>query len=243
MMKRFIAALIAIAMLASLMPVSFADQGGQKHYNGLVGADSPAYKLKIIIQDLDVFLTFNNTDKLGKQMDILEERLAEAEDAADENDTDAYEAATDEYLNTLNDINGTLQAEGVTEEDADGVVPLLLHHQEVFYGIADSDTTPLVIQDRTVLVNGEFMKIKNGMPFYYYNGAAYFIPPGQRKNMEKNTANGIYNGSKVPPGLAKKGYENPELTIDNGSKAWPWDQIPYPTSKKNNNGNGRGNNK
>ncbi len=235
MMKRFIAALIAIAMLASLMPVSFADQGGQKHYNGLVGADSPAYKLKIMIQDLDVFLTFNNTDKLGKQMDLLEERLAESEDAVDENDTDAYEAATEEYLNTLNDINGTLQNEDVsTEAVEDELVPLMLHHGEVFYGLAENNTT-LDIVNRTVFINGEYMKIKNGMPFYYYNGSAYFMPPGKMKKIES----GIINGSKVPPGLDKKGYKN--ATYDNTNKTWPWEQIPYPTSKKNNNGRGNPN--
>ncbi len=236
MMKKMITIILALAMLAALIPVSNANSGNQKHYNGLIGADSPFYKAKIFIQELNIYLTFNNTDKLQKQMANLDERSAEAEDAAEENNIGAYEAATTEYLNTMNKINGTLEAEDVDPDVAIELVPLLLHHQEVFYGIADNNTTPLVIQNRTVLINGEFMKIKKGMPFYYYNDTAYFIPPGQMKKIE----NGIINGSKIPPGLAKKGYKNPVPTVDNGSKKWPWDQIPYPTSKKVN-GNGKGN--
>lgn len=238
MMKKMITIFLALAMLAALIPVSNANSGNQKHYNGLIGADSPFYKAKIFIQELNIYLTFNNTNKLEKQMAYLNERLSESEDALDENNTGAYEAATGEYLKTLNKINRTLPADDVDPDTASELVPLLLHHKEVFYGIADNNTTPLVIQKRTVLINGEFMKIKNGMPFYYYNGTAYFIPPGQMKKIE----NGIINGSKVPPGLAKKGYVVPTPTIVNGSKVWPWDQIPYPTSTKVR-GNGNGNKK
>lgn len=241
MVKKFIAAFIALAMLAALMPGSAAAAGGQKHYNGLIGADSPLYGLKINIQKLDVALTFNTTDKLKKQMSLADERVAEAEDAADDNNVGAFDAATYEYVNTLDGINGTLQSEDINSSVATGeLVPLLLHHQEIFYGIADNNTTPLEIQNRMVNISGEFMKIKNGMPFYYYNGTAYFMPPGQMKKIES----GIINGSKVPPGLAKKGYKAPPPAIDNGSKKWPWDQIPYPTSKKlNGNGNGNGHGK
>jgi len=233
MIKKFITALLALAMLAALMPGSLADTGNQKHYNGMIGADSPLYTVKVYIQNLDVYLTFNNTEKLKKQMALADERLAEAEDAADDNNAGAYDAATGGYVNMMNDINESLKTD-VDPGVASDVVPLLLHHQEVFYGIIDNNTTPLVIQNRTVLINGEFMKIKNGMPFYYYNGTAYFMPPGQM--------NKITNGSKVPPGLAKKGYVVPSPTIVNGSKLWPWDEIPYPTSTKiNGNGKGHGN--
>ncbi len=237
-MKKFIAAFLALAMLAALMPGSLADSGKQKHYNGMIGADSPLYPVKVSLQKLDVFLTFDNTEKLKKQINLANERLAEAEDAADTNNLGAFDAATGEYENTLNDINGTLQNPGVDEEVAIELVPILLHHREVFYGIMNNTTVPLAIQNRTMLINNQTMRIKNGMPFYYYNGSAYFIPPGQ---MDK-----ITNGSKVPPGLAKKGYVIPQPTVVNGSNVWPWDEIPYPTSKKlkgngNGNGNGHGN--
>jgi Domain of unknown function (DUF5667) len=234
MIKKIIAASLALALMVALMPTSFADSGNAKHYNGLVGADSPFYSIKTNLQKLDVLLTFNNTEKLKKQINLANERIAEAEDAVDDNNTGAYDAATGDYLNTLNDINGTLQAEDIDSDVATELLPTLLHHKDVFYGILDNNSTPLTIQNRTVLINGEFMKIKNGMPFYYYNDTAYFIPPGQMKKVE----NGIINGSKVPPGLANKGYKN--ATYDKTNKTWPWDQIPYPTSQKTN-GKGQGN--
>jgi hypothetical protein len=101
------------------------------------------------------------------------------------------------------------------------------------------------IQNRTMAVNEEIIKMKNGMPFYYYNGEQYFIPPGQAKKLEAGViGNTITNGSKVPPGLAKKSYKNPTPTITNGSMVWPWDQIDYTSSTKGNGkGNGNGNNK
>jgi hypothetical protein len=236
MIKKFIVVLLMLAILAALMPGSLAASGSHKDYRGFVGADSPFYPLKISLQKLDVFMTLNKTDKLAKQLNMVNERLNDTEVAAFNEDSEAFNKASDALISGWDDINGTLQ---YYDEDS-GVLmelyPTLLHHQEVFYGLADNNTTPLTIQNRMVLINGEFIKIKNGMPFYYYNDTAYFIPPGQRKNME----NGIINGSKVPPGLAKKGYETPSPTVANGSKVWPWDQVPYPTTIKKNNGNGNG---
>lgn len=232
MIKKFIVVLLTLAILVALMPGSLAASGSQEHYKGFIGADSPFYPLKVSLQKLDVFVTLNKEDKLTKQINMVNARLDDSEVAAHNKDARAFGAASNEVINTWNDINETLQ---YYDEESDTVlelVPIMLHHQEVFYGILDNNTTSLEIQNRAVNISGEFMKIKNGMPFYYYNGTANFIPPGQMKNMEKNMENGIFNGSKVPPGLAKKGYKNPELTIDNGSKAWPWDQIPYPTSIK-----------
>ncbi|HTX44586.1 MAG TPA: DUF5667 domain-containing protein, partial [Methanocella sp.] len=99
-------AFLALAVLAALMPGSLADSG-QKHYSGMIGADSPLYTIKVYIQKMDVYLTFNNTDRLVKQINLADERLAEAQDAADEDNSAAYEAATGEYVNVLNDINAT----------------------------------------------------------------------------------------------------------------------------------------
>lgn len=228
MIKKFVAAFIALAMLAALMPGSMAASGNHKQYNGFVGADSPFYTLKVSLQKLDVLLTLNNTDKLKKQVNMANEMLNDSEVAAYNNDTGAFDAASNELINTWSDINSTLQ---YYDEETDTVLelaPLMLHHQEVFYGILGNNTTPLTIQNRTVLINDEFMKIKNGMPFYYYNGTAYFIPPGQMKKVE----NGIINGSKVPPGLGNKGYKN--VSYDKTNKTWPWEGTSYPTSQKMN---------
>lgn len=258
MIKKITVTLITLMFLATIAPVSLADQGGQKHYNGLVGADSPLYGLKVGFQNLDLALTFNNTEKLKKQMNLADERIAEAQDAAEDNNTGAYMAALDGYDNVLNGIDATVQAEDVSQDAYAGLAPMLYHHQELLYAaigdpnsiMNDPDTDSKVIydiQNRTMQVNDEIIKMKNGMPFYYYNGEQYFVPPGQAKKLEADViGNTITNGSKVPPGLAKKGYKNTTPTLVNGSAVWPWDQIDYTSSTKTNGngkGNGNGNNK
>jgi hypothetical protein len=243
MKYKLIAAFIALAMLAALVPVTQADSGGIKPYKGLIGADSPLYPVKIFVQNMDVTLTFNNTDKMNKQVNYANERVSEMLAGEEENNSEAIEAAANEYVNVMDGLEETTQAEDIDQAAYADLQPIFVHHMDCIGNI--TNTTTGLNDTVQVRVNNAYMKalgLKNGMPFYYYNGMTYFIPPGQRKNMEKNMENGIYNGSKVPPGLAKKGYTSPELTINNGSKAWPWDQIPYPTSKKNNgNGNGNGN--
>jgi hypothetical protein len=242
MMKKLIAATIVLAMLAATVPMSLADTGNNKHYNGWIGADSPLYGLKTGFQKLDVYLTFNNTEKFKKQMALADERFNETLDAIDSNNLGALNASTDEYEEILADANETsydLEDQSIYAD----LAPMLYHHQEVFYGVMNDPNVTIDVQNRTMYAYELTIRMKNGMPFYYDNGTAYFIPPGQMKKIE----NGITNGSKVPAGLLKKGYKNPKPTIDieNGSTSWPWDAYPYPTTSAKNNGkgNGNGNNK
>jgi hypothetical protein len=249
MIKKLIAALIVLAMLAATVPMSYADTVNNKHYNGWIGADSPLYGLKTGFQKLDVLLTFNNTEKFKKQMGLVEERFNETQDAFDNDNVGALDAALNEYSETVDGMNETFQA--LDDPNAlEGMAPMLYHHQEVFYAMLDEiddenfDPEWMDVQNRIMYANEEAIKMKNGMPFYYYNGEAYFIPPGLKKKIDSGIVNGskgITNGSKVPPGLANKNYKSPV----NGSKTWPWDDYPYATStpKNNGKGNGNGNNK
>jgi hypothetical protein len=240
MLKKIITAFLALAVLAALMPASLADSGDVKPYQGWIGADSPLYKVKVGWQKLDVALTFDNTEKMKKQMSYAEERLSEAQAMAIENNTEALETALDEYVNELDELNETTQAPDINETEYANLSPLLYHHQQCFYGLMNNTSANWTIQGRYMICNQTITKMKNGMPFYYYNGTAYFIPPGQMKK---------YNSTFVPPGLTKKGYVAPVPTITNGSVTWPWDEINYsygnktlPNGKvKNNNGNGNGN--
>lgn len=246
MIKKVIVMLISLALLAAIAPASLADSGGQKHYTGMVGADSPLYGLKVGVQNLGLALTFNNTDKLQKEMNLADERVAEAQDAADENNTGAFDAATGQYSAMLARINETSQAD-IDQEVYANLSSMLYHHQEVFYNITDNPDLALnmtyYVRNRTIAINDQIIKMKNGMPFYYYNGVQYFVPPGQAKKLENGIiGNTIANGSKVPPGLAKKGFKTATPTITNGSTVWPWDHVPFPTATKTH-GNGNGNGK
>ncbi len=234
MLKKIIAASIALAVLAALAPVSLADTGGMQPYRGLIGADSPLYKAKIFIQHMDVYLTFNNTEKMNKQMNYADERLSEALAAIRDNNTDAMNESLDEYESQMEELNNTTMAPDIDDSVYNNLSAMLYHHGETFYAMMNNTSANWSIQGRLMTVNGTVTKMKNGMPFYYYNGTAYFIPPGQINKMNTDS-------SYVPPGLAKKGYKRPIPTITNGSKTWPWDEIPNPTAiKANGNGNGNG---
>jgi len=217
MMRKIIAASLAVAMLATLVPMALAD--GVQPYRGWIGADSPFYSMKVNMQKLGVMLTLDNTEKLKKQMQLADERLSEAQAMALANNTGALEAALDEYETELDELNRTTEAPDINETEYANLSPLLYHHQECFYGMMNNSTTPVRIQERLWYMCNQTIKVKNGMPFYYYNNTSYFIPPGQMK---------LINGSKkIPPGLAKKGYMKPTPDISNGSLKWPWDEINF----------------
>ncbi|WP_174589821.1 DUF5667 domain-containing protein [Methanocella conradii] len=234
MMKKIIAATLALAVLAALVPAAMADQGDIKPYKGWIGADSPLYPIKIFLQKLDVSLTFNNNEKMKKQMAYLDERASEIKAMELANNAEALEAALEEYEAGLNELNNTTQAPDINETDYAALEPLLYHHQQCFYGMMNNSTMPLRTQERLRYMFNETVRVRNGMPFYYYNNTSYFIPPGQMKKVENGIDNDdIINGSKVPPGLAKKGYVGPVPTITNGSKSWPWDEINYTSTTPN----------
>ena len=67
-------------------------------YNGPVGADTSIYGLKIAFENLDETFTFNQSERLEKEIDHSDLRLAELEGALAANRTDAAEQALDQYL-------------------------------------------------------------------------------------------------------------------------------------------------
>lgn len=249
MMKKIIAAMLTLTLMAALVPNALADQGGVKPYSGWAGADSPLYSIKLFVQDMDIFLTFDNTAKMNKHMAYADERLSEIEAMALANNTAGMENALNEYEDEMEELDEVTQAPDIDDAAYNNLSPMLYHHQQYFYCLVNNSSNQSAnwsFQGRYMIVNETITKMKNGMPFYYFNGTAYFIPPGQMKKMQNDS-------SYVPPGLAKKGYKRPVPTITNGSAVWPWDEMNYTYSNKtipgkdknktnNGNGNGNGNN-
>ncbi|HTX44215.1 MAG TPA: hypothetical protein VMC61_05755, partial [Methanocella sp.] len=128
------------------------------------------------------------------------------------------------YEDELDAINQTAEAPDINETEYANLSPMLYHHQECFYAMMNNSTVPLRIQERLKYMYNCTERVRDGMPFYYYNNTSYFVPPGHLKD--------IANGSKVPPGQAKKGYVHPVPTITNGSMTWPWDEINYSYGNK-----------
>lgn len=64
---------------------------------GLIGPDNVLYKLKLAFEDLDVAFTFNESEKVGKQVSQARHRLAEIKAALKKNNLKAAETAIEQY--------------------------------------------------------------------------------------------------------------------------------------------------
>jgi hypothetical protein len=224
MIRKIIAATLALAMLAALIPVSLADSGNVTPYSGWIGADSPLYSLKIFAQNLDLSLTFNNTAKMNKEMAYADERLSEAEAMLLANNSAGLQAALANYDNEINDLNLTAQAPDINNSDYCNLSTGLYDHAQAFYDMMNNSTVPQKCLRSIQNATNATIRLRDGMPFINYNNTTYFIPPGQFKNN---------NSTFVPPGQAKKDYGRPTPTVVNGSPTWPWDQINFTNGTRN----------
>jgi hypothetical protein len=214
MIKKLLTILIATALLLAVMPLSSAESDEVQAYNGWVGADSPLYGLKLLIEQIDESLAGDVNAKLVKQMAHAEKRLSEAYAMALENNTGAMEAAMNEYVRKMGQINATIDGPGVDDGTYLDMSRLFEKHQNHFrYMINDSMQT---WQSRNQWANAfnYSEQFQNGRPFIYCNDTAYFVPLGQMQKM---------NWSHVPPGLAKKGFDIPAPAVLSGKIVWPWD--------------------
>lgn len=223
MIKKTIAISIAVIMLAAMASPSVAASGDIKPYKGWIGASSPLYGLKLYTQKLDESMSGSPKDKLNKQMFHAEERLQEAYAMALENNTGAMEAALEEYRNSLSDINSTMDDPEIDDKTYLELGPKLEKHEMHFKHMLNNSSIDPESMNRWMNAYNYSQKFKNGRPFMYCNDSLYFIPPGQIKKMSHNGAlNG--NGTDVPAGLAKKGYQGPAPTVIDGKVIWPWDE-------------------
>jgi len=110
-------ALVALGMLCAIGTVAAdnttSTQGMQlandiQPYNGPIGPDSSLYGLKLAFENLDDSFTFNQSERLEKQVDQADLRLSELEGALDANRTDAADRALDQYWQKMNQTGQTL---------------------------------------------------------------------------------------------------------------------------------------
>jgi hypothetical protein len=78
-------------------------------YTGPIGPDNSLYGLKIAFENLDESFTFNQSEKLAKQINHTGTRLAELKKELAENRTDAAAIALDEYWHKINQTEETLE--------------------------------------------------------------------------------------------------------------------------------------
>ena len=107
-------------------------------YDGPIGADNPLFGLKVAMEDLDETFTFNDTQRVEKQIDHARLRIAEVRRELELNRTKNAERALEMYWQKLNLTEGTLTRFGQNETG-------LLHAQE------------MIVRHQTVLANLLFL--------------------------------------------------------------------------------------
>jgi hypothetical protein len=93
-------------------------------YNGPNGPGSALYGFRIAMEDLDETFTFNQTERLNKQVDHAQLRMREALNELQRNRTDSATQALDLYWQKLNQTETTLTPFGANSTG-------LLHAQEM----------------------------------------------------------------------------------------------------------------
>jgi hypothetical protein len=77
-------------------------------YNGPLGPDSSLYGLKLAFENLGDTFTFNQTEKLERELGHADTRISELERALAANQTDAANLAMDQYYRDLNQTERTM---------------------------------------------------------------------------------------------------------------------------------------
>jgi len=135
-MQIVLAGIIIIALLCSVGTVTAlvnnstgslgadGDSGTIDPYNRPIGADSPLFGLKLAMEDLDETFTFNESQRVEKQLDHGRLRIAEVQRELQRNRPDIAEKALEQYKQKLNLTEGSLRP---FTRNATG----LLHAQEM----------------------------------------------------------------------------------------------------------------
>jgi len=142
-MQIVLAGIVAIVLLCSVGTVtalsdnSTGSQGTESvsdtidPYNGPIGADSPLYDLKIAMEDLDETFTFNDSQRVEKQIDHGRVRITEVQRELQRNRPDIAEKALERYKQKLNLTEGSLRPFTTNATGLLHAQEMITWHQEV----------------------------------------------------------------------------------------------------------------
>jgi hypothetical protein len=127
-------------------------------YQGPISADSPLYGLKIALEDLDETFTFNDSERVDKQVDHARLRIAEVRKELSLNRTNASERALGLYWQKLNlterslaifasNTTGLLHAQEMIARHQ-AVLANLSHHYPNNTGLARAYNNSLLLEQK-----------------------------------------------------------------------------------------------
>jgi hypothetical protein len=100
-------------------------------YNGPIGADSPLYDLKIAMENLDETFTFNDSQRVEKQIDHGKVRIAEVQRELQLNRPDIAERALNQYKQKLSLTEGSLVPFSTNTTGLLHAQEMITRHQDV----------------------------------------------------------------------------------------------------------------
>jgi len=141
-------------------------------FEGSIGADNPLHGLKIAMEDLDETFTFNDTQRLEKQIDHAQLRIAEFRRELELNRTDSAEWMLELYWQKLNLTERSLTAFGPDEPGLLHAQEMISLHQTVLASLLDShpDVPGLSRAYNNSLSLGDRFSAKTAMKFTRITG-------------------------------------------------------------------------
>jgi hypothetical protein len=142
-MQIIVAGIVVIALLCSVGTVTAlvdnstdiqeANGGSDtiEPYSGTIGAGSPLYELKLAMENLDETFTFNDTQRVEKQLDHGSLRIAEVRQELQLNRVDLAEKALEQYRQKLNLTEGSLTPFTTNATGLLHAQEMITRHQEV----------------------------------------------------------------------------------------------------------------
>ena len=136
-------------------------------FEGSIGADNPLYGLKVAMEDLDETFTFNDTQRLEKQVDHAQLRIAEFRRELELNRTDSAERVLELYRQKLNLTERSLTGFGPGEPGLLHAQEMISLHQSVLASLIDShpDVPGLSRAYNNSLSLGDRFSAKTAMKF------------------------------------------------------------------------------
>jgi hypothetical protein len=142
-MQIVLAGIVVIALLCSVGTVTALTDNSTRiqradgvsdttePYNGPIGAESPLYGLKIAMENLDETFTFNDSQRVEKQIDHGNVRIEEVQRELQLNRPDIAERALEQYKQKLNLTEGSLIPFSTNTTGLLHAQEMITRHQEV----------------------------------------------------------------------------------------------------------------
>jgi hypothetical protein len=193
-------------------------------YNGPIGPDNSLYGLKIAFENLDESFTFNQSEKLDKQVSHADIRLTELKRELAENRTGAAEVALEQYWQKMNQTKDTLSPfltndngiqQAVNDTGLLHAQDMIAKHQQILEDLmqAHPDNKGLArAYNNSIALEQKFAeKIKARQLHQQEGGNGTFVPDG----------NGRFGQNVTPPYTGVwSGQDGNRTMPHDGNQSW-----------------------